>query len=723
MGTVVTKIDIQRLSFLTKQADAYITDQHGVVILAHDQPKYMGAMPDSSIFGMSAQEKMVRYQKTDFSPLPIEPWGDKKFPMLKRVFNQDVPYMLVSRPLPEFDLVALVENDLMLLPALQRERLWAFLGLSLFGSILIVSATGTFLYLRSVRDSKKALQESEAKLRAIIDAAPVPFVLDDDQGNITYLNNAFIQTIGYTRNDIPTLDAWWPRAFPEPEYRHWVIENWQKNMAEAKRTNKPFAPLELNIHCKNGSVRTFMVGPSSLGEKFSGTHLVALYDITERKVAEAKINDLAFYDPLTNLPNRRLLMDRLQHALTSSARSGHFGALLFLDLDNFKTINDTLGHDVGDLLLQQVAQRLKRCVREIDSVARLGGDEFVVMLEDLSGHNLESAARAEEIGEKIVAALNQPYQLATHEFLNSASIGITLFNGDQLSAEELMKQADIAMYQGKKSGRNTMRFFDPQMQNSINARVALEKDLHKAIENRQFQLYYQIQVDSSHQPVGAEVLIRWQHPERGLVPPLQFIPLAEETGMIQPIGQWVLETAFAQLKAWQQDVRTSSLTLSVNVSAKQFRQADFVAQVHAAIQSHGIDPKLIKMELTETMLLDDIEKTIETMGELNEIGIQLSLDDFGTGYSSLQYLKRLPLNQLKIDQSFVRDIATSNSDMAIVRTIISMAQSLGLEVIAEGVETQEQRQFLLTNGCTRYQGYLFSKPVPVEAFESLLKQH
>lgn len=286
-----------------------------------------------------------------------------------------------------------------------------------------------------------------------------------------------------------------------------------------------------------------------------------------------------------------------------------------------------------------------------------------------------------------------------------------------------MIQADIAMYQGKKSGRNTIRFFDPQMQNSINARVALEKDLLKAIENQQFQLYYQIQVDSSHQVVGAEVLIRWPHPERGLVPPLQFIPLAEETGMIQPIGQWVLETAFAQLKAWQQDVRTSSLTLSVNVSAKQFRQADFVAQVHAAIQSHDIDPKLIKLELTETMLLDDIEKTIETMKELNETGIRLSLDDFGTGYSSLQYLKRLPLDQLKVDQSFVRDIATNNSDVTIVRTIISMAQSLGLEVIAEGVETEEQRHFLLANGCTHYQGYLFSKPVPIEEFESLLKQN
>ncbi len=445
-------------------------------------------------------------------------------------------------------------------------------------------------------------------------------------------------------------------------------------------------------------------------------------EIAERKKAEAKINDLAFYDSLTNLANRRMLMERLQHALASSVRSGHSGALLFLDLDNFKTINDTLGHDIGDIMLQQVGQRLKACVRTIDSVARLGGDEFVVMLEDLSVHRLEAATQAEEVGEKIVAALNQTYQLATHEYRSSASIGITLFNGDQQTAEELMRQADIAMYQSKKAGRNTLRFYDPQMQESINVRVSLERDLHNAIEKQQFQLYYQIQVDSSRRPLGAEALIRWLHPERGLVPPLQFIPLAEETGIILPIGQWVLETACAQLKSWQQDVLTRDFVLAVNVSAKQFRQADFAAHVRTAVQRHAINPMLLKVELTESMLLENVELTIETMNSLNEIGIQLSLDDFGTGYSSLQYLKRLPLDQLKIDQSFVRDITTDNSDKTIVQTIIAMAHSLKLDVIAEGVETEEQRQFLLDSGCMHYQGYLFSKPLPIGQFEALLKR-
>jgi len=340
----------------------------------------------------------------------------------------------------------------------------------------------------------------------------------------------------------------------------------------------------------------------------------------------------------------------------------------------------------------------------------------------LSEHALEAAAQAEEVGEKILATLNQPYQFTAHEFRNSASIGIALFNSDQQTAEELMKQADIAMYQGKRAGRNTLRFFDPQMQDSINARVALERDLHKAIEIQQFQLHYQIQVDNSRRPFGAEALIRWIHPERGLVSPAQFIPLAEETGLILPIGQWVLESACAQLKAWQQDALTRDLVLSVNVSAKQFRKADFVTQVQAVVQRHAIKPMLLKLELTESLLQEDIEVTVATMNALNEIGIQFSLDDFGTGYSSLQYLKRLPLDQLKIDQSFVRDISTDSSDKAIVQTIIAMAHNLNLDVIAEGVETEEQRQFLLNNGCTHYQGYLFSKPLPIEQFEAVLKQ-
>lgn len=441
-----------------------------------------------------------------------------------------------------------------------------------------------------------------------------------------------------------------------------------------------------------------------------------------RLQTEDEIKHQAFYDPLTGLPNRRLLVDRFHQAFASSARSGREGALLFIDLDNFKDINNTLGHDIGDLLLQQAAQRLESCMREGDTLARIGGDEFGVMLEDLSKQPIEAAIQAKAVGEKILAALNQPYQLAMHKYRSTASIGATLFSDHGKTAEELLKRADIAMSQAKKAGRNTLSFFNQKMQDIINTRTTLEGELRKALENHQFHLYYQIQVDSSHRPLGAEALIRWMHPENGLVSPTQFIPLAEETGLILPIGQWVLETVCAQLKVWEQNALTRDLVLAVNVSAKQFHQADFVAQVQALVQRHAINPALLKLELTEGMLLENIEGTITTMNSLHEIGVLFSLDDFGTGYSSLQYLKRLPLDQLKIDQSFVHDLASNSSDKAIVRAITAMAQSLDLDVIAEGVETEAQQQLLLGKGCTHYQGYLFGKPMPIEQFELLLTQ-
>lgn len=451
-------------------------------------------------------------------------------------------------------------------------------------------------------------------------------------------------------------------------------------------------------------------------------YVATLTDITLRKEAADKIERLAYYDPLTQLPNRRLLLDRLNQALLTSTRNGHEGALLFLDLDHFKTLNDTLGHDVGDILLTQVAHRLTLCVREGDSVARLGGDEFVVILEQLSQQPIDAAAQTEAVAQKILLTINQPYQLGSEDYTCSASIGATLFSKNPMSIDELLKQADIAMYQAKKSGRNTLRFFDKKMQEAINIRVEMERDLEKAVELKQFELYYQIQVDQSLQPLGAEALIRWIHPERGLISPLQFIPLAEEIGLILPIGEWVLETACSQLSDWQDNPKTCNLTLSVNVSAKQFKQENFVTQVKNVIQYHKINPARLKLELTESLLLDNIEDTITSMAALGELGVQLSLDDFGTGYSSLQYLKRLPLYQLKIDQSFVRDLSNGGPDQTIVRTIIAMAGSLNLSVIAEGVETEEQLQQLLSAHCTHFQGYLFSKPVPIDEFTALIAE-
>ena len=578
------------------------------------------------------------------------------------------------------------------------------------------------LLYKKLENYNKVLEQTVLERTADLRIAAVAFesqesmMITDANGVILRVNQAFTKITGYTaeeavgqtprllksgRHDLDFYRAMWENI---QRTGTWQGEVWDR------RKNGEVYPGWRSISAING-------GDGGV-TNYVGTH----FDMTERKAAEDKIEHLAFYDPLTDLPNRRLLMDRLKQAFASSARSGRKGALLFIDLDNVKSLNDTLGHDIGDLLLQQTAQRLESCLREVDTAARLGGDEFVVMLEDLSEQPIEAATQTEAVGEKILAMLNQPYQLDTHEYHSTTSIGAIIFNDHGQSGEELLKRADIAMYQAKKAGRNTLRFFDPKMQDILNARASLESELRKALENQQFHLYYQIQVDSSHRPLGAEALIRWLHPERGLMSPAQFIPLAEETGLILPIGQWVLERACAQLKAWQQEALTRGLVLAVNVSAKQFRQADFVAQVIAVVKLHAINPMRLKLELTEGMLLDKIEDTITTMNILSEIGIQFSLDDFGTGYSSLQYLKRLPLDQLKIDQSFVRDIGTDSNDRAIVSAIIAMTQSMKLSVIAEGVETKEQRQFLLDEGCTHYQGYLFGKPVPIEQFEALLKQ-
>ena len=473
---------------------------------------------------------------------------------------------------------------------------------------------------------------------------------------------------------------------------------------------------------KNGEVHpewlTVTAVKNGSGEisRYVGT----LTDITARKAAEDEIRHLAFYDPLTLLPNRRLLLDRLHQALAISARSKQLGALLFLDLDNFKTLNDTLGHDKGDLLLQQIAQRLATCVREGDTVARLGGDEFVVMLEDLNPVSADAAAQAEIVGEKILGALSQPYALAGHEYHSTSSIGVTLFNGQLETVEDLLKRADLAMYQAKTAGRNTLRFFDPQMQATVTARVAMEAALREALRERQFVLHYQSQVDSENRTIGVEALARWQHPQRGLLVPAEFMALAEESGLILPLGEWVLDVACARLAAWAKQTGLQHLTLAVNVSVRQFRHPGFVKLVRATLARSGADPHKLKLELTEHLLANDMKDTLAKMTELKSLGVRFSLDDFGTGHASLSYLKRLPFDELKIDQSFVRDALTDPNDATIARTIVALGQSLGLSVVAEGVETEAQRKFLAGNGCDVYQGHLFGQALPLDGFEKWL---
>ena len=570
-----------------------------------------------------------------------------------------------------------------------------------------------FVFLRDITARKQA--EEELRIAATAFESREGMVITDANSVILRINPAFTEITGYTADDVvgktPRLlksnrhDADFYRTMWETINR---TGGWQGEVWDRRKDGEEY--------------QKWLTISAVKDEDGAVTHYIgAQYDITERKQAEEKINELAFFDQLTGLPNRTLLMDRLKQTMTASSRSGSYGALLLLDLDKFKTLNDTLGHDMGDLLLQQVAQRLTTCVRAGDTVARLGGDEFVVMLASLSMNEGDAATQTEAVGEKIIATLNQTYQLKDVAYHSTPSIGATLFRSQQNAIDDLLKQADLAMYKSKEAGRNALRFFDPDMERVVMKRAALENDLREAVAERQFLLHYQPQL-AGGQLTGSEALVRWRHPRRGRVSPAEFIPLAEETGLILPLGHWVLETACIQLAAWAARPEMAHLTVAVNVSAHQFRQPDFVAQVLAVLKDTGANPQRLKLELTESLLVANVEEIIEKMFALKAKGVGFSLDDFGTGYSSLAYLKRLPLDQLKIDQSFVRDVLSDPNDAAIARTIIALAQSLGLGVIAEGVETEAQRDFLAKSGCHAYQGYFFSRPLPLEGFEEFAQR-
>ena len=444
--------------------------------------------------------------------------------------------------------------------------------------------------------------------------------------------------------------------------------------------------------------------------------LMVLRD-TSREAAELRL------DQLTGLPTRKLLMDRLKQVKGRSARSGSYAGLMLVDLDNFKALNDTHGHDVGDAMLREIAQRLTASVREGDTVARLGGDEFVLVVVDIGNSEKDASAALEVVGTKILSVLTQPYHLGGMTHTSTASIGMTLFKGDTASAEDLMKQADLAMYKSKDSGRNVCRFFDAQMEEKVRARATLEKELREAILGGEFQLHYQPHIGPDGELAGAEALVRWKHPRRGLVPPNDFISVAEETGLIVPLGHWVLETACRQLAVWATRPQTANIRLAVNVSAREFQQPDFVETVVSILQETGVNPNRLTLELTESLLVHNVEDVIEKMSELKLEGVSFALDDFGIGYSSLYFLKRLPLDQLKIDRSFVRHVLTDPNDAAIANMIVALGQTLGLEVIAEGVETAAQRDFLATSGCHFYQGYFFSRPLPLDRFEQFACDH
>ena len=568
--------------------------------------------------------------------------------------------------------------------------------------------------LLDITERKQA--EAELRVAATAFESQEGILITDAEHRIIRVNGAFTAITGYEAQDVlgqtPDMlnSGHQDQAFFSDMWSVVRLHGvWRGEVWQRRKTGEVF-PLYQIIT----AVRDQVTGITN--------YVLSVADISQQKKSEEDIYNLAYFDSLTQLPNRRLLLDRLGQAAAASFRSQIYGALVFIDMDNFKTLNDTLGHGIGDLLLQQVAWRLESCVRVGDTVARFGGDEFVLLLEDLDQDMIEAAQQVEAICTKVLATVSERYDLDGHKYFITPSIGATVFLGGRGPIDDLLKQADIALYQAKSAGRNTVSFFDPQMQEAIRERTLLERELHLALDMDQLVLYYQVQVDDACRPVGAEALIRWLHPQRGLVPPGQFISLAEETGLIAPIGQWVLEQACAQLQQWENDPLTCDLAISVNVSARQFRQAGFAGQVHEMIRRYGIDPGLLKLELTESMLVEDIDQTIVAMNGLKQTGVHLSLDDFGTGYSSLQYLKRLPLEQLKIDQSFVRDLDVDESDRAIVNTIVAMAQNMDMDVISEGVETPQQWRALQKMGCHHHQGYLFSRPIPVGQFMDLIRQ-
>jgi len=571
-----------------------------------------------------------------------------------------------------------------------------------------------------LREQQHQLEVSERQHRDLLRKLHTAIVVHASDTSIIYTNPRACTLLGLTQDQMQgkiALDPAW--CFVDEQGASMVPDDYP-----VMRVSASHRPLESQVlgvrHSAASDIVWLLVHAfPELDEDGALIQIVVNFDdISPRKQAEEKIHHLAFFDALTSLPNRRLLMDRMQAALAASNRNGHYGALLFIDLDKFKTINDVLGHGVGDRMLVEVAARILACVRDADTVARLGGDEFVVLMSDLDTDAAAASQQTALIAEKIRLALGAPYQLGDGIHHSSPSIGASLFVGNNESADALLRQADMAMYKAKDAGRNTLRFFSPAMQLAVETRAALEADLRQALPRAELLLHYQIQVDAAGRVLGAECLLRWQHRVRGLVSPLQFIPIAEESTLILEIGDWVIERACLQLAAWRAAPLFSHLTLAVNVSAQQFHQSDFVTRLAATLMRHNVHPGALKLELTESVVLGDVDDVVRKMHDLRALGVTLSLDDFGTGYSSLSYLKQLPLDQLKIDQSFVRDISTDPTDAVMVKTIIDLARNFRLHVIAEGVETDAQLAFLQHHGCPAYQGYLFSKPVTPDAFEA-----
>lgn len=546
--------------------------------------------------------------------------------------------------------------------------------------------------------------EESQRLAAVAFETQEAILITDAHEKILRVNKAFERISGYSSDEVVGKT---PRIFKSEQHdKQFYQRMWYEIQTEDGWHG------EIWNRKKNGAIYPIQQMITAVKDEQGRVvnYLATFADITARKQAEERIHQLAFYDPLTGLANRRLLEEHIRQAMHSSERTKSYCALMFIDLDHFKQLNDTYGYPVGDELLKQVAKRIRNCVHASDSVARQAGDDFVVLLQKIGGSQDEAVTRVQHIAEKILEAIVQPYQLFEHKYVITASVGVNLFQAFNDSAEELLKRSDMAMYQAKAEGRHTIRFFDLAMQEVANKRVQIETELRRALDEEHFVLFYQPKVNYQGKLQGYEALLRWQHPEKGLISPMDFIPVAEETGLIVPIGQWVIQEACKTLAKWQSQADRKGLILAINISARQFKHKEFVADLTAAIDKFQVRGEALELELTESLLLENIEDAIGTMTVLKKLGIRFSLDDFGTGYSSLNYLKDLPLDSLKIDQSFVRDMLSNSDDAAIVETVITLAKSLRLSVIAEGVEEAQQADFLHELGCDLLQGYFFGRP-------------
>jgi len=592
------------------------------------------------------------------------------------------------------------------------------------GSIFPIEVSANFikfdgqeLNITFVRDiSKRKQNEKELRIAAATFETHEAILITDVNAKIVRVNRAFSEITGYSAEDVIGKN---PSLMHSGRHeRGFYNEMWQRLLHDGAWAG------EIWDRRKNGEIYPkWMTITAVKRDQLEITHYVAIFsDITARKRIEQEIHNLAFYDVLTKLPNRRLFLDRFRTALSASTRRNDYGAVLFIDLDRFKTLNDTLGHEYGDLLLTEVGKRIKSCVREMDTVARFGGDEFVVLAESFGLDQDEATPKVALLAEKIREALSLPYYLRDHEHHSSPSIGISLYHGNEDSIESLIEHADIAMYQAKSCGRNTVRFFDPIMQENAAIHDVLNNDLHYAIELQQLHLHYQIQVDNDNRPLGAEAFLRWEHPERGIIMPSEFIPIAEESALIIDISRWALQMACLQLAMWEKDDKTYDLTLTVNISAQHFALPSFVEEVSDVLMSYKANPTRLKMELSEKLVLAEQCNTMDKIHALRNMGVRLSMDNFNTVYSSLSFIRELSSDQLKIHQEFVQGITKDGNDAQLVQTIIDLAKSMDMNVFAEGVETEEQRAFLKQHDCNTYQGYLFGKPVPIEEFDEVIKR-